>query len=112
MTSRHLERAEAARLLGAAWVGAGLYPEPAKQDAFRRVAEELAQTDRPIDFEPLPGALHCNGEPIPKLGASLQRFSDAVFSHGVAVVRVHPGFSLVTVGLEQQFTLQTAKAIF
>ncbi|NND85656.1 MAG: hypothetical protein HKN46_10960, partial [Acidimicrobiia bacterium] len=93
MSARHLDRSEAARLLGAAWVGAGLYPEPARQEAFRRVAEELAQTPRPIDFEPLPGALHCDGEPVPKVGAALHRFADAAFAHGVAVVRIHPGLT-------------------
>lgn len=109
MAARRLDRAEAARLLGAAWVGAGLYPEPSRQEAFRRVAEELAETDRPIDFEPLPGALHCNGEPIPKVGAALHRFSDAAFAHGIAVVRVHPGCTPDDLGAFLQLLLAPAE---
>lgn len=108
MTDRHLEPAEAVRLLGAAWVGAGLYPDPARQEAFRRVAEELSATHHPIDFEALPGALHCDGQPIAKLGAALHRFSDAAFAHGVAVVRVHPGFTPEDLGAFLQLLLAPA----
>ena len=111
MSAHHLEPAEAARLLGAAWVGAGLYPEPARQEAFRRVAEELAATDHPIDFEPLPGALNCDGQPVPRVGAALHRFSDAAFSHGVAVVRVHPGFTPEDLGAFLQLLLSPAEEL-
>ncbi len=88
-----MECAEAARLLGIAWVGVGLYPDPASQDAFRRVAVDLAKLTEPIDFEPGPEELRCRRQPIADLGASLRRLATQAFSHRVAVMRIHPGFS-------------------
>lgn len=88
-----VECAEAARLLGIAWVGAGLYPDPASQDAFRRVALDLAKLTEPIDFEPGPEDLKCRRQPIEDLGAALKRLATTAFGHKVAVIRLHPDFS-------------------
>lgn len=91
MASEALSAAEAARLLGIAWVGSGLYPDPGSQDSFRRVAANLAATPSPIDIQPLPEDLLCNGESVGDLGGALQRFTAAAFRHEVALIRIHPG---------------------
>ncbi len=88
-----MECAEAARLLGIAWVGAGLYPDPASQDAFRRVAVELAELTDAIDFEPGPDELRCRREPLADLGPALRRLTASAFAHQVSVIRLHPGFT-------------------
>lgn len=88
-----MECAEAARLLGIAWVGSGLYPDPASQDSFRRVATELATISEPLDFEPGPEELRCRRIPLGDLGPALRRFTATAFAHRVSVIRLHPGFS-------------------
>ncbi|NND85658.1 MAG: hypothetical protein HKN46_10970 [Acidimicrobiia bacterium] len=86
-----LTPSEAARLLGIAWVGSGLYPDPGSQESFRRVAEQLAATPAPLDFQPMPTDLLCNGESIGELGGALHRFTDAAFRHDVSIIRILPG---------------------
>lgn len=88
-----MECVEAARLLGIAWVGSGLYPDPASQDSFRRVASELATIPEPLDFEPGPEELRCRRVPLGDLGPALRRFTATAFGHRVSVIRLHPGFS-------------------
>jgi HEAT repeat protein len=91
MTTDLARASEVVEALSAAWTVYNLYPDPASQGAFQRVADSLRQAigDHELSLEVGPGGFLVEGEDVPVERDAAERLVKQCFVHNMEVL----GFS-------------------
>ncbi len=91
MTTDLARASSVVEALSAAWTVFNLYPDPASQGAFQRVADSLRQAigDRELSLEVGPGGFLIRGEDVPVERDATERLVKQCFVHNMEVL----GFS-------------------